>query len=189
MTRAKVSSHTGLTLLQDGVGGSHLDNQSLRFCACLSRNGRSARNVITWSPQEPSGKSPAVTCPVQSECGRPASVGEGGLSTTSVGWSSSPSPEAAGSAWTGASGHRASSFPLTKNTDGVGRDGRRGPRRVRTPSPRRVFSHRGVQATPARTPNHCSVSGTRATSLYPGSPAAPARVPACITHTWLRPLT
>lgn len=60
-------------------------------------------------------------------------------------------------------------------------------RRVRTPSPRRVFSHRGPWATPVRTES--LLGGGTNPHAYPGNSAAPAYEAACITHTWLRPPT
>ena len=60
-------------------------------------------------------------------------------------------------------------------------------RRVRTPSPRRVFSHCGPRATPARTKS--LLGGGTNPHAYPGNSAAPAYDAACITHTWLRPPT
>ena len=143
----------------------HLDNQSLRFprCACLSRNGRSARNVITGLLRSQAANPQQSPAQSRVNVGGPRLRGRRPVRTFPLAGAAARSPEAAGCALTGASGQQASSF-LTENTDGVGRDGRRGPRRVRTPSPRRVFSHRGVQATPARTESLLS-GGTKPQTL------------------------
>ena len=107
----QVSSHTGLPFLQDGVGGMHLDNQPPRVprCACLSRNGRSAHNLITTgllgSQAANAQQSPAWS---RVNVGGLCLGGRRPVRTFASAGAVARSPEAAGCAWTGASGQRAS---------------------------------------------------------------------------------
>ena len=117
---AQVSSHAGLTFVQDGVGGTHLDNQSPRVprCARLSRNGRSACNLITAGLLRSQSANPQQS-PARSRV-NVGSLHLGGrrpVHTFPSAGAAARSPEGAGCARTRASGRQASPF-LTENAKG-----------------------------------------------------------------------